>query len=327
MTEAATDRMLKLSVVIPCYNEAPVLPELFRRLDRVCAEAVAGGHEVVFVNDGSRDGTLDLLQQKADADPSCVVVNLSRNHGHQLALSAGLSVARGEMVLVLDADLQDPPELLPDMMALIDQGNDVVYGKRRSREGETAFKRRSASWFYRLIDRWSSVDIPTDTGDFRLMTRRVVDALLEMPEQHRFIRGMVSWIGYRQVALEYDRAPRFAGETKYPLSKMLAFAADALTGFSIIPLRIATICGAVGGVVSIAFMIFSILAYLSGGTITGWTSLIAVILFVSSVQFLMLGIIGEYVGRIFIQSKRRPLFLIESIYRGEASRKDAEAGS
>ncbi len=319
MIAPSQPEMLRLSVVVPCYDEEEVLEALCQRLDPVCAAAAGDDYEIIFVNDGSGDRTGELLRQKALADPRIAVVNLSRNHGHQLALSAGLSLARGKLVLVLDADLQDPPELLPEMMALIDGGADVVYGQRRKRDGETAFKNLTAKYFYRLISRMSSVDIPLDSGDFRLMTRRVVEALGQMPEQHRFIRGMVSWIGFNQVPLLYDREARHAGVTKYPLKKMLSFAIDALTGFSIVPLRLATMFGMIGLAAAIVTLVYALAAYLLGATVTGWTSLIAVILLVSSVQFLMLGIIGEYIGRVFMQSKQRPLFLIESIYRADAA--------
>jgi dolichol-phosphate mannosyltransferase len=269
----------------------------------------------VLVNDGSRDGTLAALQALADRDPHVVVVNLSRNHGHQLALTAGLSVARGDLIFILDADLQDPPELLPEMLARIEDGADVVYGQRRERAGESAFKKLSAKAFYRLISRLSAVDIPVDTGDFRLMTRRVLEVLAAMPEQHRFVRGMVSWVGFRQEPLLYDRDPRFAGETKYPLRKMIGFASDALTGFSVVPLRLAFYLGLLGGLASVALLLYSLIAYMLDDTVTGWTSMMTVVLFVSSIQMIMLGILGEYVGRIFMQSKQRPLFVIESVRR------------
>ena len=224
-----------LSVVAPCYNEQEVLPEFLRRIGAVLDKA-AGVAEVVLVDDGSRDRTWDVMTAAAAADRRIVAVRLMRNHGHQLALTAGLSVCRGERILIIDADLQDPPELLPDMMALMDQGADVVYGQRRQRDGESLFKRATAAGFYRLINRLTDVDIPADAGDFRLVTRRVLDLLLAMPERHRFIRGMVAWIGGRQVPLIYDRHARAAGESKYPLSKMIRFAADAITAFSVVPL-------------------------------------------------------------------------------------------
>lgn len=307
--------MIRLSAVVPCYNEQDGVEELYRRLSRTCRDTVGDSHEIVLVNDGSRDGTLAALQALADRDPHVVVVNLSRNHGHQLALTAGLSVARGDLIFILDADLQDPPELLPEMLARIEDGADVVYGQRRERAGESAFKKLSAKAFYRLISRLSAVDIPVDTGDFRLMTRRVLEVLAAMPEQHRFVRGMVSWVGFRQEPLLYDRDPRFAGETKYPLRKMIGFASDALTGFSVVPLRLAFYLGLLGGLASAALLLYSLIAYMLDDTVTGWTSMMTVVLFVSSIQMIMLGILGEYVGRIFMQSKQRPLFVIESVRR------------
>jgi dolichol-phosphate mannosyltransferase len=245
-----------------------------------------------------------------------VVVNLTRNFGHQLALSAGLTVCRNELVFVLDDDLQDPPELLTPMLQLIEQGADVVYGQRRARAGESAFKKASAAAFYRLLDRMSAVRVPLDTGDFRLMTRRVVDALNAMPEQHRFMRGMVSWVGFRQVPLLYDRDVRYSGETKYSLRKLITLAIDALTGFSVIPLRLSMYLGIFGAVVSFAVLLYSVVSYFLMSIEPGWTSIISVVLFVGSVNMIMLGIMGEYIGRIFMQSKQRPLFLIESVTRG-----------
>ena len=244
-----------LSVVAPCYNEQEVLPEFLRRIGAVLDKA-AGVAEVVLVDDGSRDRTWDVMTAAAAADRRIVAVRLMRNHGHQLALTAGLSVCRGERILIIDADLQDPPELLPDMMALMDQGADVVYGQRRQRDGESLFKRATAAGFYRLINRLTDVDIPADAGDFRLVTRRVLDLLLAMPERHRFIRGMVAWIGGRQVPLIYDRHARAAGESKYPLSKMIRFAADAITAFSVVPLMASMTIGWVMAAVGFGFFIF-----------------------------------------------------------------------
>jgi dolichol-phosphate mannosyltransferase len=239
-----------------------------------------------------------------------------RNHGHQLALTAGLTVCRGERILIIDADLQDPPELLPDMMALIDQGADVVYGQRRQRNGESLFKRASASAFYKLIGRLTDVAIPTDTGDFRLMTRRVLDLLLVMPERHRFIRGMVAWIGGKQVPLLYDRQARVAGESKYPLAKMIRFAADAITAFSVVPLMASMTIGWVMAAVGFAFFVYSIVGWLMGVNLPGWTSLMAAVGLLGGMQFLMLGIIGAYLGRLYDQSKGRPLFMIRDIVGG-----------
>ena len=304
-----------LSVVAPCYNEQEVLPEFLRRIGAVLDKA-AGVAEVVLVDDGSRDRTWDVMTAAAAADPRIVAVRLMRNHGHQLALTAGLSVCRGERILIIDADLQDPPELLPDMMALMDQGADVVYGQRRQRDGESLFKRATAAGFYRLINRLTDVDIPADAGDFRLVTRRVLDLLLAMPERHRFIRGMVAWIGGRQVPLIYDRHARAAGESKYPLSKMIRFAADAITAFSVVPLMASMTIGWVMAAVGFGFFIYSMIGCLMHANLPGWTSIMAALGLLSGMQFLMLGIIGAYLGRLYDQSKGRPLFMIRDIVGG-----------
>ena len=305
-----------LSVVAPCFNEEGVLPEFLARVAAVL-DRVGGTAEIVVVDDGSRDGTWAVMTAAAARDRRIVAVRLMRNHGHQLALTAGLTVCRGERVLIIDADLQDPPELLPDMMAMIDQGADVVYGQRRAREGESLFKRATAAAFYRLIGRMTDVEIPLDAGDFRLVTRRVLDLLLAMPERHRFIRGMVAWIGGRQVALAYDRKARVAGESKYPLGKMIRFAADAITAFSVVPLMASMTIGWVMAVVGFAFFVYSIIGWLLGLNLPGWTSLMAAIGLLGGMQFLMLGIIGAYLGRLYDQSKGRPLFMIREIIGGD----------
>jgi dolichol-phosphate mannosyltransferase len=271
-------------------------------------------YEIILVNDGSRDGTWNLMCQLADADPHVAAISLSRNHGHQLALTAGLTFARGQRILIIDADLQDPPELLPEMMRLMDEGADIVYGQRRRRQGETPFKRLSAKLFYRLLERITDICIPTDTGDFRLMSRRSLDILNSMPEQSRFVRGMVSWIGLKQVPLAYDRDPRFAGETKYPLLKMVRFGIDAVTGFSIVPLRIASFLGILMAVISLIMLSYTLGSWVIGQTVVGWTSLSTIVLTVSSVQLLVLGILGEYLGRLYMESKGRPLFIIDTVY-------------
>src|SRR3954451_12307658 len=256
------------------------------------------------------------MTKAAARDPRIVAVRLMRNHGHQLALTAGLSICRGERVLIIDADLQDPPELLPDMMALVDQGADVVYGQRRMRDGESLFKRAAAAAFYRLIGRMTDVEIPLDAGDFRLVTRRVLDLLIAMPERHRFIRGMVAWIGGKQVPLVYDRKARVAGESKYPLAKMVRFAADAITAFSVVPLMASMTIGWVMAAVGFAFFVYSIVGWLAGANLPGWTSLMAAVGLLGGMQFLMLGIIGAYLGRLYDQSKGRPLFVIREIVDG-----------
>jgi dolichol-phosphate mannosyltransferase len=309
----------ELSVVIPCYNEEEVLPELHRRVMEACVE-LGWPFEVVLVNDGSRDRTWSVMVGLAADDPHVVAVNLSRNHGHQLALMAGLSTCRGERILIIDADLQDPPELLPEMVRVMDEeGADVVYGQRRSRAGETALKLATASLFYRLIERLADVPIPRDTGDFRLMTRRALGVLLAMPERHRFTRGMVSWIGFRQLPILYDRQPRLAGTTKYPFRKMFRFALDAITAFSIKPLLLASLGGVVTALLALVLGVFSIAAYFHGSTVVGWTSLMTVVSFLSSVQLLVLGVIGEYLGRMYEQMKGRPLFIIDQVLRSDRS--------
>ncbi|MDD5296588.1 MAG: glycosyltransferase family 2 protein [Rhodocyclaceae bacterium] len=310
---------IKLSVVVPCYNEVDGLLELHRRVSAVCQANNVEQYELVLVNDGSKDGTWGLMQELSLKDMHVVAVNLSRNHGHQLALSAGLSICRGERIFILDADLQDPPELLPKMMARMDAGADVVYGQRIRREGETVFKKATAYLFYRLLNRMVDIEIPRDTGDFRLMSRRALDVLNSMPEEHRFIRGMVSWVGFHQEPLPYDRAPRFAGETKYPLSKMIRFAVDAITSFSIKPLRISTYIGLLVSVGSLLMMLFVVVGYFRGNTVTGWASMMSVVLFLGGVQLFMIGVVGEYIGRMFMQAKGRPLFIIKDIQRSNGN--------
>lgn len=310
------DALVGLSVVVPCFNEASGMSELYRRLKNACRDAVSDDHEIVLVDDGSTDGTWGQIRELAERDAHVVSVSLSRNHGHQLALTAGLSVCRGKRILIIDADLQDPPELLRQMMAVMDREEaDVVYGQRISRAGESWHKRATASLFYRLLSRMTDVSIPSDTGDFRLITRRALAVLQSMPEQHRFIRGMVAWVGFKQVPLHYRRAERFAGETKYPLTKMLRLAFDAITGFSTQPLRISLYLGVFFGSVSAALLAYTIIGWLYFRTVQGWTSLMAVMLMLGCAQMLLLGIIGEYLGRLYMQSKQRPLFVIADIVR------------
>ncbi len=277
----------------------------------------------MLVNDGSRDGSWPMMQRLAAADTKVFAVNLSRNHGHQLALTAGLDLCRGATILITDADLQDPPELLPAMLdAMREQKADVVYGVRKSRAGETAFKRATAHGFYRLLSRATEVDIPLDAGDFRLMSRRALDALLAMPEQARFIRGMVAWIGFRQAPFAYDRAERFAGETKYPLSKMMRFAFDALTGFSSAPLKLASHAGLGLSLGSILLILYIAYAWIAGRSIQGWTSLMLVVVVLGAIQMFVLALMGEYIGRLYNEAKRRPLYIVQEVAgggdRGEA---------
>ena len=306
--------MTAISIVVPCYNEEACLGTLHRRLSDSAREAAGDDYEIVLVNDGSRDGSWPLMQQIAAGDPRVVAINLSRNYGHQLALTAGLDLCRGDYILIIDADLQDPPELLGGMLECMrSQGADVVYGVRKSRQGDTAFKPATAHGFYRLLSRATEVDIPVDTGDFRLMSRRALEAFLAMPEQARFIRGMVAWIGFRQLPFAYDRGERFAGETKYPLGKMIRFALDALTGFSSAPLKLASHAGlalSLGSVLLIAYIAY---AWAVGRNVPGWTSLMLIVVVVGAVQMFVLALMGEYIGRLYNESKRRPLYIVQDI--------------
>lgn len=306
-----------LSAVAPCFNEALGLPEFYRQLTAACRAAAGESYEIVLVNDGSKDGTRDLLRGLAAGDPHVVVVNLTRNFGLQGALTAGLEQARGERILIIDADLQDPPSLLPEMMALMDEGADVVYGQRRSRQGDSLVKRTAAWLFYRQLRRLIDIDIPLDAGNFRLITRRVLDTLKAMPEQHRFFPGLVSWVGLRQVPVVYDRAPRFAGKSNQSLRKLLTLALDGITSFSVLPLRIASYFGLLTGIVALAMLTYSIGSWLLNLAPPGWTSQTTIILVIGSAQLMVLGIVGEYIGRLYMESKRRPIYLVDSIVRQE----------
>ena len=311
--------MPRLSIVVPCYNEQDCLSMLHERLTSAAKTAVGDDYEIVLINDGSRDGSWAIMQKITEEDRHVVAVNLSRNHGHQLALTAGLDLCGGEHVLVIDADLQDPPELLSAMLETMRESQaDVVYGVRKSRAGETAFKRATAHGFYRLLSRATEVDIPVDAGDFRLMSRRALDALLAMPEQARFIRGMVAWIGFKQVPFLYDRAERFAGDTKYPLGKMIRFALDALTGFSSAPLKLASHVGMFLSIGSVALIFYIAFAWSNGRNVPGWTSLMLIVVVIGAVQMFVLALMGEYIGRLYNEAKRRPLYIVQEIAGGSA---------
>lgn len=269
-------------------------------------------YEIIFVNDGSRDRSWSRILELSSRDPHVCAVNLSRNFGHQIAITAGVDVSRGDAVVVMDADLQDPPELIPALYARHLEGYDVVYAQRRTREGETWFKDVTAKIFYRLIRRMATVDIPIDTGDFRLMSRRVVQDLRRLQEKHRFVRGLVTWVGYNQTAVLYDRAARAEGGTKYPLGKMVRFALDGFTAFSSQPLRLATHAGVLFASLSLLLMIGLTIYKMAGGEglVTGWTSTVVAVLFLGGVQLLAIGILGEYIGRIYEEVKGRPLYLV-----------------
>lgn len=302
-----------LSLVIPSFNEAAVIPELARRLKVMLAsiEPHIDGWEVVFVDDGSTDNSPALIRELCAHEPRFKMLAFARNFGHQAAITAGLDAAQGEAVVVMDADLQDPPEIIAAMIAKWREGWDVVYAVRESRRGETLFKRMTAALFYRILRAMlGGFSLPLDTGDFRLISRPVVLALRALREQHRFVRGMVSWVGFRQTAVRYERKERFAGETKYPLRKMLRFAIDGITSFSIVPLRFATWLGTFAGLVAMFAAAWSVYEKAYGrGTVQGWTTIMLAVALGSSAQLLMIGILGEYIGRIYEEVKRRPLYV------------------
>lgn len=301
-----------ISVIVPCYNEEQVIVETNRQLVATLNGLAPVDFEIVYVDDGSRDRTPDILREIQVADRHARVVRLSRNFGHQLAVSAGLEYATGDAVVIIDADLQDPPDVIPEMVARWRDGYHVVYGMRTDRHGETAFKLWTAKLFYRFINRLSKVQIPLDVGDFRLLDRRVVDVLLSMPERDRFLRGMVSWIGFRQVAVMYSRAQRRAGESKYPLLKMLQFAADGVLSFSLTPLRLALWVGFLSIGLAFAGILYALIVRLyTNDWVRGWTSIFTAVLFIGGAQLVTLGIIGEYIGRIYAEVKRRPLYVVE----------------
>ena len=303
-----------ISIVVPCFNEAECLATLHARLTAVGRSVASDDYEILLVNDGSRDDSWAMMEALAAEDPHLVVVNLSRNHGHQLALTAGLDLCRGDLILIIDADLQDPPELLGAMLETMRRdGADVVYGLRRSRVGESAFKRATAHGFYRLLASATDVDIPLDTGDFRLMTRRALNVLLAMPEQARFIRGMVAWIGFKQVPLPYDRDERFAGSSKYPIGKMVRFALDALTSFSSAPLKLASHAGLALSFGSLLIVAYILYGWATGRSAPGWTSVMLVVVVLGAVQMFVLGLMGEYIGRLYSQAKQRPLYIVQAV--------------
>jgi len=299
------------SIVIPAFNEEEVIRESYKRLKQVMDKA-DGPYELIFVNDGSADRTFEILEEICQQDKNVKLINFSRNFGHQPAITAGMDNASGQAIVVIDADLQDPPEVILEMIKKWKEGYDVVYGKRIKRKGETVFKKLTAAIFYRILRGMTTVDIPVDTGDFRLIDRKVCDVMKNLTEKNRYIRGLVSWVGFKQVAVEYVREERFAGETKYPLKKMLKFAADAITSFSYKPLKLATYIGFFLSVLSFCYLIVVICQKLLGGqTVPGWASILAVNLFFNGIILIMLGVIGEYIGRIYDESKNRPLYIIK----------------
>jgi polyisoprenyl-phosphate glycosyltransferase len=301
-----------LSVVIPVFNEVAVIPELGKRLAAVL-EALGCRWEVVFVDDGSTDGSTDLVRQLCSSDARSKLVVLSRNFGHQSAITAGMDYAHGDAVVIMDADLQDPPEVIGELLARFREGFDVVYGVRKRRAGETLLKRWTAALFYRALRAMVGVSIPPDAGDFRLLSRRVVLALGALRETHRFVRGMVAWVGFRQTAVYYDRAERFAGATHYPFRKMLRFALDGVAAFSSVPLKLVTWLGIASGLIGVAVATWAAYVRLvHTAYVGGWTTIMVAVCLGSSAQLLMTAILGEYIGRIHDEVKRRPLYLVDT---------------
>jgi dolichol-phosphate mannosyltransferase len=303
-------RLPRYSILVPVFNEEGVIPECHRRLKEVM-DSAAEPYELIFIDDGSRDRSGEQLRALAAADPCVKVISFSRNFGHQIAISAGMDRAAGQAVVVIDADLQDPPAVILAMIEKWKEGYEVVYGKRGQRQGETAFKKASAFLFYRLLRRLTDVDIPTDVGDFRLIDRKVCDVMASIRERNRFVRGLISWVGFRQTAVTYLREKRFAGETKYPLSKMLRFAADAVIGFSYRPLKLATHLGLLTSLAGFGYLLYVLyLAIFTDRTVQGWASLIALNLIFNGIVLGILGIMGEYVGRIYEEAKGRPFYVV-----------------
>ncbi len=304
------------SVIVPMYNEEEVIEHTYRRLSEVMS-AADGRYELIFVNDGSKDKTIEVISKIRDEDDHVRLIDFSRNFGHQIAITAGMDYARGDAIIVIDADLQDPPEIILQMIAKWKEGYEVVYGKRLKRKGETLFKKWTAALFYRMLRSMTNVDIPVDTGDFRLIDRKVCDVLRSLKEKNRFVRGLISWIGFKQTSVEYVREERFAGETKYPLKKMISFALDGITSFSYKPLKIATYAGFTISLGAFIYLLYVLWKRLFSNTEAGWASTLAIILIFNGIILMLLGVIGEYIGRIYDESKNRPLYIIRHADEGE----------
>ena len=312
---------IMFSVVVPVYNEEKVLPEMYRRLHAVM-EGLGEPYEIIFVNDGSSDRTFAILNQICEQDRNIRLIDFAKNFGHQTAITAGMDYADGEAVVVIDADLQDPPEVIPQMICLWQEGYDVVYGKRNERKGETLFKKLSASIFYRVMRKMTDVDIPLDTGDFRLIDRKVCNALKSIKERNRYVRGIISWLGFKQVGVAFAREERYAGETKYPLKKMVKFAFDAITSFSFKPLKLSSYLGMLLSFFSFLYLMVVLYQKLfTNYTVAGWASSMVISLFFNGIVLMMLGIAGEYIGRIYDETKGRPLYVVRQV-RNFAVEKD-----
>jgi dolichol-phosphate mannosyltransferase len=303
--------MKLISIVVPCYNEELVVAELHARLQGTLMTLTGFDFEILFVDDGSKDSTKEIIKNLMEINKDVKLISLSRNFGHQFAVSAGIDHSNGDAIVLIDADLQDPPEVIPEMIEKWTKGADVVYGVRTKRKGESLLKKISAKIFYRLIGLLSGTYIPADTGDFRLISRRVADVIKEMPERDRFIRGMVSWTGFNQIGLQYERDARFAGRTKYTMGRMIKFASDAIFSFSTVPLRLAIHIGIATSLLAFAGIVYAIYARLfTDQWVEGWTFTIMAILFIGGIQLVTIGILGQYLGRLYLSSKARPLYVV-----------------
>ena len=305
--------MKKISLIVPMYYEEKVVNECYKRLTEVLQKLENYDYEIIFVNDGSKDKTLELLEKIAANDNKIKILSFTRNFGHQCAVTAGLKHVSGDAIVIIDADLQDPPEVIPDMLRLWEEGSQVIYGKRKTREGESAFKLLTAKMFYNTLNALSDVEIPKDTGDFRLVDRQVVDVINSLPEHNKFLRGLWSWVGFKQIPLEYERKERFAGETKYPLKKMLKLASDGIISFSTKPLKFVGALGLSSIAISICIMIYALISFIFklNNLTAGWTSLMVAITFFAGIQLLSIWIMSEYMARIYDESKNRPHYIIE----------------
>ena len=303
----------KVSLVIPMYYEEEVAKECYERVQKILKGVEKYDYEIIFVNDGSKDRTLEILEEIARKDEKVKVISFSRNFGHQAAVTAGLKEVTGDAIVIIDADLQDPPELIPDMLKYWEEGNEVIYGKRKTRKGESAFKLLTAKMFYKTLNSLSDVEIPKDTGDFRLVDRKVVDVINSMPEHNKFLRGLWGWIGFKQIPYEYERQERFAGKTKYPLKKMLKLASDGIISFSTKPLKLVGALGIVSILISIAILIYALISFIFklNNLSAGWTSIMVAVTFFAGVQLLSIWIMSEYIGRIYDETKQRPQYIID----------------
>ena len=309
-----------VSLVVPVFNEEEVIGVFYERATKALRAIEGMTYELIFIDDGSRDTSLAKLAAFAANDPFVRVIKFSRNFGHQIAISAGIDHARGDCVAVIDADLQDPPEVIALMVKQWQQGFDVVYGVRSDRAGETRMKLWTASMFYKLLGRLTHVHIPANVGDFRLMSRRVVDQLKTLREKDRFVRGLVSWVGFKQTGVVYSRDARFAGETKYPFRKMLKFSFDGITSFSTVPLKLATWMGSAAAVLAVLYLMSVFVQWILGYTVEGWATIMVAMLFMGSVQLICLGILGEYLGRVFNEVKPRPMYVIDEVISSGSER-------